>query len=92
MEADYKKYKHLVFNGILPEGYGFTDHWRQKNSFFFTAKPTLEETLQHSSLFIILLDNGLLVYANRGNKYIENLDKNDIFLGHGIVHKGVYKC
>lgn len=92
MEADYEKYKHLVFNGALPKGYDFTEHWRQKVSFFFTAKLTLEETLAHYTLVIVLLDNGLLVYANYGNKYKENLDKNDIFLGHGIVHKGLLKC
>ena len=37
MKADYEKYKHLIFNGTLPEGYKFFDFWAQGNDYYFVA-------------------------------------------------------
>jgi len=91
MNADYEKYKHLVFNGILPKGLSFTDHHSEKLPYFFTASKTLEKVIIQPNKFIVLLDNGFLVYANYGaaSKKWLTIDEENIFLGHGILHKGL---
>ena len=93
MKADYEKYKHLIFNGTLPEGYKFFDFWAQGNDYYFIAAPgSIDNVFKRTDKFIVLLDSGLLVFANHGNGYVDYLDKNDIFIGHGVVHKGICKC
>ena len=94
MKADYEKYKHLIFNGTLPGGYKFFDFWAQGNKYYFAAAPnSIEEALKRADgAFIVLLDSGLLVFANYGNGNPEYLDKNDIFIGYGVIHKGICKC
>jgi hypothetical protein len=93
MKADYEKYKHLIFNGTLPEGYKFFDFWAQGNEYYFIAAPgSIDNVFKRTDIFIVLLDSGLLVFANYGNGNPEYLDKNNIFIGYGVIHKGICKC
>jgi hypothetical protein len=92
IEATPDEYKHLLFNGKCIDGYKLT-FYRDTTTYWFTG----EKASIRRSFHLVLLDNGLLMYATDGwytrNDAVNCCERLDyILLGRGTVHQSVISC